>query len=111
MEEPRPMCFCRSRSASVFLYLKVNKGIEMKNRIDAIADNFHNLQWRVEELRGALDKEADYNILEHLEPIRTAVNNLAAVLIVAEDNLEEVQRLFSSMFEVDSSISNSKIVN
>lgn len=83
----------------------------MKKRIVAIADNLHNLQWRVEEYRSVIDKESDYGKNEILEPLRRAVNNLAAVLIVAEDNLEEVQNLFSSMFEVDSSISNRKIVN
>ncbi len=67
----------------------------MKDRIAAIGYNLHDLQWRVEELRGDLEKEADYNSVEFLEPIRKSVNNLAAVLIVADENLEEIEELIS----------------
>lgn len=83
----------------------------MNRIISAIADNLHNLQYRVEELRGALETEADYNVVGYLEPIRTAVNNLAAVLVVAEDSLEEVQSLYSSMLEVQGSDSEKKIIS
>ena len=83
----------------------------MNKRITAIADNLHNLQWRVEECRGVIDKESDYGKNEILEPLRMAVNNLAAVLIVAEDNLQEIKDAYSSQCEVQSSMSSKENIN
>lgn len=83
----------------------------MKNRIAAISDNLHNLQWRVEEARGAIEKEAGHGYNEMLEPLRKAVNNLAAVLIVAEDNLQEIEDAYSSMCEVQGAMSSKENIN
>jgi len=83
----------------------------MNKRIAAIVDNLHNLQYRVEEFRGALEREANFDTVEHLEPMRTAVNNLAAVLIVAEDNLQEIKDAYSSLCEVQGSMPSKENIN
>lgn len=83
----------------------------MKNRIAAIADNLHNLQWRVEEARGAIEKESGYGYNEMLEPLRKAVNNLAAVLIVAEDNLQEIEDAYCSIAEAQGRMAKDERIN
>ena len=68
----------------------------MKEKITAVAFNLRNLLWRLEELRDEIDKEGKRGKWNNIYDLQKAINNLASVLIVAEDNLKEIEELFKS---------------
>ncbi len=74
----------------------------MKDKIAAVAFNLRNLLWRLEELRNEIDKEENRGRWNNIYEIQKSVNNLASVLIVADDNLKEIEELFSSKTNVKS---------
>jgi len=67
----------------------------MKEKIAAVAYNLRNLLWRIEELKNEIEKEAKLNKRKNIYDIQKSVNNLSSVLIVADENLKEIEKLFN----------------
>ena len=68
----------------------------MKDKIAAVAFNLRNLLWRTEELKETVEKEINKGKRKNIYGIQKSVNNLMAVLKIADDNLKELEELFGS---------------
>lgn len=67
----------------------------MRDKQAAVAYNLRNLLWRTEELNREVEIEMNSGKRKNINEIHSAVNNLIAVLKVADDNLSEIEKLFS----------------
>ena len=67
----------------------------MKDKLAAVAFNLRNLLWRTEELKKEVEKEMNIGKRKNIYEIHSAVNNLVSVLRLADDNLNEIEKLFN----------------
>lgn len=73
----------------------------MKDKLAAVTYNLRNLLWRTEELKVTVEKEASKNKRRNIYEILQSVNNLMAVLKLAEENIIEIEEFVSPKAKVN----------
>ena len=76
-------------------------GVKMKDKLAAVAFNLRNLLWRTEELKKDVKMEKDNGKRKNIYEILQSVNNLMAVLKLAEENIIEIEEFVSPKVAVN----------
>jgi hypothetical protein len=63
----------------------------MKDKLAAVAFNLRNLLWRTEELKKEVEAEMNNRKRKNIYEVLQSVNNLMAVLRLAEENIIEIE--------------------
>lgn len=70
---------------------------KMRDQFGALAFNLRTALRRLEDLRQEVEREATKNIKENIYEVKVSVNNLAGVLKLADDNLNELEGLIKTV--------------